>query len=105
MRAAADRVLAFVWQKGHKLGDNFYVRSDGTRAYYFSVEDLRAVFVESAGFREVELEYIRREYANRGLRQARIRNWIHARFEKPPVEEAKLHGEGVRESDQQHHEG
>lgn len=21
---------------GHKLGDNFYVRQDGTRAYYFS---------------------------------------------------------------------
>lgn len=24
---------------GHKLSDNFYVRQDGTRAYYFSIGD------------------------------------------------------------------
>ena len=25
------------FSSGHKLADNFYVRQDGTRAYYFSV--------------------------------------------------------------------
>ena len=24
-------------QKGHKIDENFYVRTDGTRAYYFSL--------------------------------------------------------------------
>lgn len=38
-------------QRGHKLADHFYLRSDGTRAYYFSLEDLRRIFVEEVGER------------------------------------------------------
>ena len=36
-------------QRGHKLAEHFYLRSDGTRAYYFSLEDLRRIFVEEVG--------------------------------------------------------
>jgi hypothetical protein len=33
-------------QKGHKIADNFYVRKDGTRAFYFSEDQLRQIFEE-----------------------------------------------------------
>jgi methyltransferase-like protein 6 len=41
-------------QKGHKISENFYVRKDGTRAYYFSEEKARQVF-EEAGFEPAQL--------------------------------------------------
>jgi methyltransferase-like protein 6 len=42
-------------QKGHKISENFYVRKDGTRAYYFSEQKVRQVF-EEAGFEAAELK-------------------------------------------------
>ena len=42
-------------QKGHKISDNFYVRKDGTRAYYFSEQVLRQIFQE-AGFEAEEVK-------------------------------------------------
>ena len=42
-------------QKGHKISDNFYVRKDGTRAYYFSERVLAQMF-EEAGFVAQELK-------------------------------------------------
>jgi hypothetical protein len=38
------------FKKGHKISDNFYVRHDGTRAYYFSEERLQEL-AEGAGFK------------------------------------------------------
>ncbi|GAB6025636.1 Methyltransferase-like protein 6 [Chamberlinius hualienensis] len=35
------------FKPGHKLMENFYVRQDGTRAYYFSKEMVNRVFSES----------------------------------------------------------
>ena len=32
------------FKPGHKISDNFYVRQDGTRAYYFSKEELAQCF-------------------------------------------------------------
>ena len=40
------------FKKGHKISDNFYVRHDGTRAYYFSEEKLQEL-AEAAGFNVV----------------------------------------------------
>jgi methyltransferase-like protein 6 len=40
------------FKKGHKISDNFYVRHDGTRAYYFSEERLQEL-AEGAGFQVV----------------------------------------------------
>jgi len=83
------------FKKGHRLGENFYLRSDGTRAYYFSLEDLREMFGvrEGGRFREVEAGYVRRQYINRGDAVTRRRVWVHARFEKPKEEEGE-EGEG-----------
>ncbi|CAM9871224.1 unnamed protein product [Phaeothamnion confervicola] len=66
--------------RGHRVDDNFY---DGTRAFYFSVADLRRLFVSDAGLAEVECEYLRRQYANRSERKARRRVFVHAKFQKP----------------------
>ncbi|XP_002738440.1 tRNA N(3)-cytidine methyltransferase METTL6-like [Saccoglossus kowalevskii] len=66
---------------GHKLGDNFYVRQDGTRAYYFSQEILGQLFTE-AGFEIVSNEYISRETVNKkqGLSVPRV--FVQAKFVK-----------------------
>ncbi|XP_057690130.1 tRNA N(3)-methylcytidine methyltransferase METTL6-like [Corythoichthys intestinalis] len=47
-----------------KLAENFYVRQDGTRSYFFSKDFLAALFSE-AGFRCVANEYVRRETVNK----------------------------------------
>ncbi|RHY01337.1 hypothetical protein DYB36_000829 [Aphanomyces astaci] len=73
-------VLRF--KPGHKLSDNFYVRQDNTRAYYFTTDEVRDLFA-AAGLIERENEYIRRQYANRSQGVVRFRVWIHAVFEKP----------------------
>jgi hypothetical protein len=47
------------------LKDNFYARSDKTRAYYFTTEEVHGLFVKGAGFEEVENEYHYRLIENR----------------------------------------
>ena len=69
------------FSKGSKLFDNFYVRQDGTCAYYFSVEDV-ARLADEAGLRVIENSYIRRQEANRAQKKARYRIWLHAILEK-----------------------
>ena len=70
------------FKPGCLLKDNFYVRQDGTRAYYFTTEDLQHMFC-SEGFIEIENLYVRRQYANRKDSTVRYRSWVHAKFEKP----------------------
>jgi hypothetical protein len=48
------------FKPGHKLGEAFYVRGDGTRAYYFTTEKLTQLFAEQ-GFEQVECGYVTRE--------------------------------------------
>ncbi|KAI9991280.1 hypothetical protein PInf_018927 [Phytophthora infestans] len=72
------------FRSGCKLQENFYVRQDNTRAYYFTTEEIADIFTE-AGLVPVENEYIRRQYANRLHNVVRFRVWVHAIFEKPPT--------------------
>lgn len=67
---------------GHKLMDNFYVRQDGTRAYYFSTELLGEMFKE-AGFEEAAMAYVVRETVNKkeGLCVPRV--FVQAKFVLP----------------------
>jgi methyltransferase-like protein 6 len=41
--------LRLAQRSNQKLKDNFYVRSDKTRAYYFTTEEVKEIF-EGAGF-------------------------------------------------------
>uniref|UniRef100_A0A0G4H2D0 Methyltransferase-like protein n=1 Tax=Chromera velia CCMP2878 TaxID=1169474 RepID=A0A0G4H2D0_9ALVE len=66
-----------------KLGDNFYVRGDGTRAYYFTTEELLDLFVKENGLEEVENRYHCREFTNRKMQLQMKRIWVQAKFRKP----------------------
>lgn len=70
------------FRSGCKLQENFYVRQDNTRVYYFTTKEVEEIFTE-AGLLLVENEYIRRQYANRQQMVVRFRVWVHAIFEKP----------------------
>ncbi|KAF8358585.1 hypothetical protein PRIPAC_93580 [Pristionchus pacificus] len=47
-----------------KLGDRFYARQDGTRAFYFTLEELVEPY-EKAGFKCVRKEFLHRRTINR----------------------------------------
>lgn len=77
------------FKKGSKLDDNFYVRQDGTCAYYFDISELEAMCGAgkggAAGTQYLEMEegeHILRQYANRQQKVARHRVWIQAKFVK-----------------------
>ena len=66
---------------GHKLEENFYVRNDGTRAYYFTVDEIRRLF-RLVGLSVVKLEYIRRTDTNKKTGKSWDRVWIQGSFVK-----------------------
>jgi len=69
--------------RAKRLGDNFYVKSDGTRCFYFSLQDLQDLFRNGVGLEVLELKYVRRIYQNRAKNQQRRRVWVQGRFRKP----------------------
>lgn len=66
--------------RSKKLGEHWYRKHDGTRVYYFSVEDLERLFVDGGGLEAIECKYIRRAYHNRATRERRRRVWVQGRF-------------------------
>ncbi|VTJ88867.1 Hypothetical predicted protein [Marmota monax] len=71
------------FKAGSKLGENFYVRQDGTRSYFFTDEFLAQLFVDT-GYEEVVNEYVFRETVNKkeGLCVPRV--FLQSKFRKPP---------------------
>jgi len=61
---------------------NCYVRGDQTLQYYWTLEELRAIFVDYCGLEEVECKYVLREFTNRKTRQILKRVWVQAQFKK-----------------------
>uniref|UniRef100_A0A2C9VB00 tRNA N(3)-methylcytidine methyltransferase n=1 Tax=Manihot esculenta TaxID=3983 RepID=A0A2C9VB00_MANES len=65
-----------------RVGFREYMRSDGTRSYFFSLETVRDLFV-GAGFIELELEYCCVKSVNRRKERSMRRVWVHGKFQKP----------------------
>ncbi|KAI4316505.1 hypothetical protein L6164_024485 [Bauhinia variegata] len=65
--------------KDQKISDNFYVRGDGTRAYYFSNEFLTNLFKEN-GFDVEEHDVYCKQVENRSRELVMNRRWVHAVF-------------------------
>ncbi|KAF3964720.1 hypothetical protein CMV_011014 [Castanea mollissima] len=65
--------------KDQKISENFYVRGDGTRAFYFSNEFLTSLFEEN-GFHVEELGLCCKQVENRSRELVMNRRWIQAVF-------------------------
>ena len=65
---------------GQKLGEHFYIRSDRTRAFFFSNEGLVRDFCDSGKFRLAECTKFVRVIKNRKDETEMRRRWIQASF-------------------------
>ncbi|XP_073127469.1 uncharacterized protein [Henckelia pumila] len=65
-----------------RVGYREYMRSDGTRSYFFSLDAVRNL-TSAAGFIEVELEYCCVKSVNRRNGKVMKRVWVHGKFQKP----------------------
>ncbi|XP_046487123.1 tRNA N(3)-methylcytidine methyltransferase METTL6 [Neodiprion pinetum] len=70
------------FKPGHKISENFYVRQDGTRSYYFSIEEVGDIFV-SAGFQELSCCYVQRRTINVKENVNVPRIFVQAKFKRP----------------------
>lgn len=69
------------FSQNSKLCDQLYVRQDGTRAYFFSSEQLGQLF-ESASFEIDTIEYVERETINNASKEKFSRRFLQAKFRK-----------------------
>lgn len=65
----------------NRLGDNSYIRGDGTRATFFTTDELERIFV-AAGFKKRKVWIDSKTFANRARELEMKRLWLNAIFEK-----------------------
>uniref|UniRef100_A0A8C3YR36 Methyltransferase 6, tRNA N3-cytidine n=1 Tax=Catagonus wagneri TaxID=51154 RepID=A0A8C3YR36_9CETA len=77
------------FKAGSKLAENFYVRQDGTRSYFFTDEFLARLFLDT-GYEEEVNEYVFRETVNKkeGLCVPRV--FLQSKFRKSPKNPAPV---------------
>ncbi|GER51196.1 methyltransferase [Striga asiatica] len=66
----------------NRIGYREYLRSDGTRSYFFCLNTIRSL-TTAAGFTVLELEYCCVRSVNRRKGKIMNRVWVHGKFQKP----------------------
>lgn len=69
--------------RSKRIKDNFYQKHDGTKCYYFTLEEVEHLFGNVAGLEILEVKYLRRVYENKSTGQRRRRVWVQGRFQMP----------------------
>lgn len=70
------------FKPGNKIADNFYVRQDDTRSYFFSLEETKNIF-ESAGFEVLQNNFIERRTINK-KENVDVQRWfLQGKYRKP----------------------
>ncbi|XP_059475547.1 tRNA N(3)-methylcytidine methyltransferase METTL6 [Neocloeon triangulifer] len=69
------------FKPGHKIADNFYMRQDGTRSYYFTTDEIEHMF-SKAGFDKKSLSYVHRRTVNKKEQIDVPRIFVQAEFVK-----------------------
>ncbi|KAJ1736280.1 hypothetical protein LPJ61_000064 [Coemansia biformis] len=69
------------FKKARLLDDNLYIRGDGTRVYFFTNEELAAIFGERFAIEQNAVD--RRLLVNRKRELKMFRVWLQAKFRKP----------------------
>lgn len=72
------------FKPGNKIADNFYMRQDGTRSYYFTVEQIGEL-TNIAGYNTIENDYIHRKTINIKENIDKDRIFVQGKFRKPIV--------------------
>lgn len=75
------------FKAGRLLDDNFYIRGDGTRVYFFTEEELHEIF--GTEFEVIKVATDRRLMVNRQRKLKMYRIWLQAEFKNSKVEESK----------------
>ncbi len=79
------------FKKGRYLEENFYIRGDGTRVYFFEKDELIKIWTGketedaaagSTGFEVINLGVDRRLLVNRAKELKMYRCWMQGRFRK-----------------------
>lgn len=70
------------FKPGHKISNNFYMRQDGTRSYYFGDDEVGDLF-RDAGFETVINSYIHRRTINPKENIDVPRIFVQGKFRKP----------------------
>jgi SAM-dependent methyltransferase len=68
-------------QRDKLVADNFYRKQDGTKCFYFTLDDLHELFVNQCGLQVLELRYLCKLFDNRSTKSQRRRVWVSARFQ------------------------
>jgi tRNAThr (cytosine32-N3)-methyltransferase len=88
------------FKAGRWMEDNFYVRGDGTRVYFFEKEQLESIWsgslstidgTEASHFDIRNLDVDRRLIVNRQRKLKMFRCWLQGRFQKPREESSPAH--------------